>query len=116
MRRALPIACGLAGAIAGIVLALPGGSTRATGELAVQRAILRGDTITLVVHNGSDAPATLPQVAVDNGFVDFTGPRGAVAPGATTTLAVPYPWTAGRGYDVRVLTGAGTTLEYRIDG
>jgi hypothetical protein len=116
MRRRVPIGCGIAGAIAGVVLALPGGGEAAPGELAVQRAILRQGTITLVIRNGSDEPATLAQVSIDSGFADFSGPRGAVAPGTTTTLAVPYPWIAGQGYSVKVLTGGGDALEYRIDG
>jgi hypothetical protein len=116
VRRRLPIACGVLGAVAGIVIALPSGGRAATGKLAVQRAILRGGTITLVIHNGSSEPATLAQVAIDSGFVDFTGPSSMVAPGTTTTLSVPYPWIQDQGYSVKVLTGGGEPLEYRIEG
>ena len=72
-------------------------------------------TIELVVANGTDEPATLAQVAVDSGFVPYDGPPMTIAPHGTGRLAVPYPWIAGQGYSVKVLTGEGGALEYDLD-
>jgi hypothetical protein len=107
MRRALLVAA--------VALAGCGGSGHTTpGELAVQRAALRPGTIDLFVHNGSAEPATLAQVQIDSGFVGFDGPPQLVAPNADAVLTVTYPWVAGVGYRVKVLTGSGETLAYRI--
>ncbi|MFL5846327.1 MAG: hypothetical protein ACJ762_16695 [Solirubrobacteraceae bacterium] len=99
-------------------LALAGcGASRPTAqhELAVERADLRPGTIELVVANGTDEPATLAQVAVDSGFVPYDGPVLTIGPHETSRLAVPYPWIAGQGYSVKVLTGNGEALEYRVE-
>jgi hypothetical protein len=92
-----------------------GGGTPAPGELAVERAELVPGTIALVVANGTDEPATLTQVAVDSGFVPYDGPAHVIAPHATSELRIPYPWIAGQGYSVKVLTAGGDALEYRVD-
>lgn len=104
-------------ALAALVLAGCGGapSSDMPDELAVQRADLTPGTIALVVANGTDEPATLAQVAIDDGFVPYDGPAMTIAPHRTERLAVPYPWIAGRGYSVKVLTGDGEALEYRVE-
>jgi hypothetical protein len=85
------------------------------GELAVQRADLSPGTIEMLIANGTDEPATLAQVAIDDGFVAYDGPAMTVAPHETSRLAVPYPWIAGQGYRVKVLTSDGAPLEYRVE-
>lgn len=92
-----------------------GGGADEPQDLAVQRADLRPGAIELIVANGTDAPATLAQVAVDSGFVSYDGPVLTVAPHGTSRLAIPYPWIAGQGYSVKVLTGEGDALEYRVE-
>jgi len=87
----------------------------AAGELAVERAAMHPGTIDLFVHNGTARRTTLAQVAIDSGFVGFSGPATAVAAGGDAVLTVPYPWVRGEGYTVKVITGDGATLDYRID-
>ncbi|MCW2967994.1 MAG: putative metal cation transporter [Solirubrobacteraceae bacterium] len=103
----------LAAATAAGVIAIAGHHA-GPSELLVQRAVLTPGSIGLIVTNGSDQPARLAQVQIDRGFVHFAGPAGAVAPHATVRLTIPYPWVPGEGYDVKVLTGAGATLDYRV--
>jgi hypothetical protein len=107
MRRALALCVLLAGC--------GGSAPRPPGEVAVDRVDLEPGSMGIVVANGSDAPARLAQVAIDNGFVAYDGPVRTVAPHASTRLIVPYPWIAGQGYSVKVLTGEGGALEYRLD-
>ena len=107
MRRALVLLA--------LVLAGCGSSSKPdSGGLSVRRAALRPGMIDLFVHNGSGRSETLAQVAIDSGFVGFAGPPRALAPHADTVLSVPYPWVKGEGYSVKVLTGSGETLDYRI--
>ena len=111
MRRAvLLLAVGLAGCGGG-------GSPAAKpdAKLAVQRIDLTPGHMAIVVNNGTDKAAQLCQVAVDSGFVAYGGPERTVAPHSTTRLVVPYPWIAGQGYDVKVLTGDGEPLEFKLE-
>lgn len=90
------------------------GGAAPPGELTVRRVDLRPGVMALVVENGTDEPATLAQVAVDDGFVPYPGPVRTVAPHGTARLAVPYPWIAGQAYRITVLTGRGQALDYRL--
>jgi hypothetical protein len=105
MRRALLLAVLLAGC---------GGSTP-PGDVTVTGIDLEPGSMGIVVSNASDEPAKLAQVAIDSGFVAYDGPIRTVAPHTTARLIVPYPWIAGQGYSVKVLTGGGAALEYRLD-
>ena len=106
--------------VLGVVLAGCGGGSAAkpaadAGELAVERVVLTPGTMGIVVRNDTDAAARLCQVAVDDGFVPFGGPELTVAAHRTARLEIPYPWIAGQGYDVKVLTSDGEPLEYELE-
>lgn len=104
-------------AVLALLLAGCGGAAapKPPGAVKVDRVNLTPGTMGIVVTNGTDAPARLAQVAVDDGFVAFDGPERTVAPHATATLAIPYPWIAGQAYSVKVLTGDGDALEYQLE-
>jgi len=108
-RAAIVIALLLAGCGGG------GGAARTTGKVKVDRVDLKPGSMGIIVTNGTDAPAQLSQVAVDNGFVAFDGPARTVAAHATTRLIIPYPWIAGQAYSVKILTGQGEALEYQLE-
>jgi uncharacterized protein YceK len=101
-----------------VTLAGCGGAASRTASsesgLVVLRAAMRPGTIDLFVHNGTARPATLAQVSIDSGFVGFGGPPRTVAAHADAILALPYPWVQGEGYTVKLLTGDGQTVGYRI--
>jgi hypothetical protein len=101
------------------VLALAGCGKSAApadpGELAVERIDLARGRMALIVASGTDEPATLAQVSVADGFVPYDGPVRTVAAHASTRLTIPYPWIAGYGYDVKVITGDGDALEYELE-
>jgi hypothetical protein len=83
--------------------------------LVVSRINLNPGSMAIVVDNPTDEPVRLCQVAVDDGFVPFGGPEVTVAAHRTARLEIPYPWIAGQGYDVKVLTGDGEALEYELE-
>jgi hypothetical protein len=112
MRRLVLLATVLLAGCGGVTARAP---KHADAELTVQRIDLKPGTMAIVVTNGTDEPATLCQVAVDDGFVAFTGPEQTVAPHQTARLVIPYPWIEGQGYDVKVLTGDGEPLEYELE-
>ena len=106
-------------ALLALAVALPAGCGHdrpaAPAAVAVERVDLRPGSMALVVANGTDRAATLAQVAVDDGFVPYRGGALVVAPHTTSRLTIPYPGIAGQAYRIKVLTGEGEALEYRVD-
>lgn len=84
-------------------------------ELAVERTVLRPDTIALTVRNeGADA-IEIAQVAVNDGYAPFTATDGRVVGRlGSTTLEISYPWIEGEAYRISLLTSTGGTIEHEV--
>lgn len=85
-------------------------------ELTVERAVLDGEGIALLVRAGGSEPIRIAQVQVDGAYWEFTqDPAGNLAYLATAWLRIPYPWVVGEAHHVVVLSSLGTAFEYPID-
>jgi hypothetical protein len=92
-----------------------GGGGAAGGELGVEHATLTPGRIVLVLVNGSEDPARVAQVILNDAFVDFRASRPIVQPGDAERITVSYPWIQGEAYDIELLTSTGRTVGYEIE-
>jgi ZIP family zinc transporter len=112
----LGVPVGLVGAAAVIAYARPWHDAPAAArEVSVERATLRPGAIVLVVVNNSEETARVAQVILNDAFVDFDQSRRRLEPGAAERIRVSYPWIAGEGYDVQLMTATGATIAYEIE-
>ena len=84
-------------------------------EVEVERATLRPGRIVLVLVNGSEEPARVAQVILNDAFVDFRASQRTVPPGDAARITISYPWVRGEAYDVQLMTSTGATVEYEIE-
>jgi hypothetical protein len=84
-------------------------------ELTVTSATLRPGLITLILANGSEEPAGIAQVIVNDAFIPFRASQHAVRPGDAERITVRYPWIHGEAYDIELMTSSGATVEYEIE-
>ena len=85
-------------------------------ELAVERTVLRPGEIELTVRNTGPDPVTVAQVAVADGYVNFSAdPAGEVGRLDEQTLKLEYDWQEGSPYVISMLTSTGATIEHEID-
>ena len=124
-RRQLPLWALAAGTGALIVLALLallsyGGSSLPARngppieQLAVERTVLRPGVIVLTVRNTGPDPVRVPQVFVNDSFVDVTGGADPIGRLRSATLTLRYPWQDGQPYLVSMLTSTGVVIEHEI--
>jgi zinc transporter ZupT len=84
-------------------------------KLTISRATLANDGIRLHVMNDGPDPVTIAQVTVDDAYWAFTSEKGpTLGHLGSTTILVPYPWVAGEGHLVKILTSTGTPFEHAI--
>jgi zinc transporter, ZIP family len=83
--------------------------------LAVQRSSVRPGLIVLFARNDGSDPVRIAQVMVNDAFVDFHAALLTVAPRRATQLSVHYPWVAGESYEIGLLTGTGSIVEYELE-
>ncbi len=85
-------------------------------ELTVERTVLDGDGIALLVRAGGSAPLRIAQVQVDGAYWQFTQtPPGPLLHLATAWLHLPYPWVQGEAHHLVILSSVGTPFEHAID-
>jgi zinc transporter ZupT len=85
-------------------------------ELAVERTVLRPNQIVLDVRNAGPDPVEVPQVFVNDAYVDFREDSlGAIDPLGQKRLTIDYPWQEGSPYVVTMLTSSGGTIEHEIE-
>jgi ZIP family zinc transporter len=101
--------------VVALVVAVSGCGGAASGELGVEHSTLKPGRIVLVLVNGSDDPARVAQVILNDAFVDFRASTRVVQPGDTETITVAYPWIRGEAYDIELLTSTGRTVGYEIE-
>jgi zinc transporter, ZIP family len=88
---------------------------KAAGELGVQHATLVPGRIVLVLVNGSEDPARVAEVILNDAFVDFSGSQRTIAPGDAERIVIPYHWINGEAYDIELMTSTGRTVAYQIE-
>lgn len=85
-------------------------------ELTVERTVLDGEGIALVVRAGGSEPTRIAQVQVDGAYWTFTqDPPGPLPRLSTAWLRVPYPWVQGETHHVVMLSRSGVAFEHTID-
>ena len=85
-------------------------------ELTIERTVLDGDGIALLVRAGGSEPMTIAQVQVDGAYWAFTqDPPGPLPRFGTAWLRVPYPWVQGETHGIVLLSSAGVPFEHTID-
>jgi ZIP family zinc transporter len=113
----LPLVIVAAAVGAFVALGAPGLAER-TGppveELAVERTVLRPDVIELTVRNDGPDAVGIAQVAVNDGYVDFTASSQTLDRLGSSTLRLQYPWIEGQAYEVLILTTTGATIAHEI--
>ena len=83
--------------------------------LTVERTILDGSGIALLVRAGGSEDMVIAQVAVDDDYWDFRqDPPGPIARGGVVWLRIPYPWVHGEAHHVNLLTNTGATFGHEI--
>jgi ZIP family zinc transporter len=85
-------------------------------ELTVERTVLDGDGIALLVRAGGSEPIRIAQVQVDGAYWTFAqDPPGPLPRLSSAWLRVPYPWVRGEAHHVVILTRTGVAFEHTID-
>ena len=83
-------------------------------DLVVERTELRPGVIELVVRNDGSDPATISQVAINDGYFPFQG-AGEVGRLGSRTLTIDFPWVEGEAYEIFMLTSTGGTINTAIE-
>jgi len=84
--------------------------------LVVESTRLQPGAITLNVRNEGVDPVTVAQVNVSDFYAPFTQTTEEVAPLASSTITISYPWVAGDVYEVALVTSTGGKILTPIDG
>jgi ZIP family zinc transporter len=85
-------------------------------RITVERHVLDGDGIALLVRAGGTEPMRIAQVQVDGAYWNFVqDPPGELGRLSTAWLRVPYPWVVGETHKVVLVTRTGVTFEHAID-
>lgn len=84
--------------------------------LVVESTRLKPGTIILDVRNEGVDPVTVAQVNVSDFYAPFTQATAEVAPLASSTVTISYPWVAGDIYEVALVTSTGAKILTPIDG
>jgi zinc transporter, ZIP family len=84
--------------------------------ITVERTVLDGGGIALLVRAGGSEPVRIAQVQVDGAYWSFMqDPPGPLPRLATAWLRVPYPWVQGETHHVVLLSRNGIAFEHTID-
>lgn len=85
-------------------------------ELTVERTVLDGEGIALLVRAGGSEPIQIVQAQVDGAYWRFTqDPPGPLPRLTTAWLRLPYPWVQGETHHVVLLSRTGVPFEHTID-
>jgi hypothetical protein len=111
----LPLGVAAAAVVIAAVRPWHDAASQRSAEVRVERATLRPGRILLVLVNGSEDPARIAQVILNDAFVDFRATRRAVKPGDAERITVSYPWIRGEAYEIELMTSTGATIAYEIE-
>ena len=85
-------------------------------ELTVERTVLDGEGIALLVRAGGTEPVQIAQVQVDGAYWTFVqDPAGPLPRLSTAWLRLPYPWVQGETHHLVMLSRTGIPFEHTID-
>jgi hypothetical protein len=85
-------------------------------RLSVERTVLDGNGIALILRAGGSEPVEIAQVQVDGAYWSYTlDPPGPIGHLATATLRLPYPWVQGETHSIVMLTRTGLAFEHVIE-
>lgn len=85
-------------------------------EITVERTVLDGDGIAILVRAGGTEPVRIAQVQVDGAYWTFVqDPPGPLPRLSTAWLRLPYPWVPGETHHVVMLSRTGVPFEHTID-
>src|SRR5215211_4364591 len=84
--------------------------------LSVQRVILPAPgQIDLDVVNGGPDPITIAQVLVDEAYWQFSmQPAGTLDRLQSARISIPYPWVAGEGHSIALISSTGVLFETAV--
>ena len=114
----LPLAV-IGAAITVFVLAGGPGLGERTGppveDLVVEKTILTPGQIKLVVRNDGPDPVDVKQIAVNDGYVQFSADKTSVPRLGKIVFEIAYSWVNGESYEIFLLTNTGGTIDHQID-
>jgi ZIP family zinc transporter len=85
-------------------------------HLTVERHVLDGQGMALLVRAGGTEPVHIAQVQVDGAYWSFAqDPPGEVGNLSSTWLRIPYPWVLGEAHHVALITRTGLTFEHTVE-
>ena len=85
-------------------------------QVTVERQVLDGDGIALLVRVGGTAPVRIAQVQVDGAYWTFAQePPGELGNLSSAWLRIPYPWVLGETHHIAMITRTGLAFEHTID-
>jgi ZIP family zinc transporter len=85
-------------------------------ELTVERTVLDGNGIALLVRADGSEPIHIAQVQVDGAYWTFAQePPGPLPRLSSAWLRVPYPWVQGETHHIVILSRTGIAFEHTID-
>jgi zinc transporter, ZIP family len=85
-------------------------------QVTVERQVLNGDGIALLVRVGGTEPVRIAQVQVDGAYWTFAQePSGELGNLSSAWLRIPYPWVLGETHHVALITRTGLAFEHTID-
>jgi hypothetical protein len=116
-RGALAAFCLVMGLVVGLVASGWEARTAASqptpapsGSLEVVQTHLCPGRIEVQLRNDGAHPVTIAQVSVNDAFWPFTArPRTTIAPHATASITLRYPWDADVSYEVQFISSTGET-------
>lgn len=92
------------------------GSAPPIERITVERQMLDGNGIALLVRAGGTEPVRIAQMQVDGAYWIFTQePPGELGNLSSAWLRIPYPWVLGETHRVALITRTGLTFEHTID-
>ena len=83
--------------------------------IAIERTVVREDSIELHVRNDGPDPVTIAQVLVDDAYRPFEISDRTLGRLESATLDIPYPWEAGLPLRISLLTSTGLRIEHAIE-
>jgi ZIP family zinc transporter len=85
-------------------------------QVTVERQVLNGDGIALLVRVGGTEPVRIAQVQVDGAYWTFAQePSGELGNLSSAWLRIPYPWVLGETHHIALITRTGLAFEHTID-
>jgi ZIP family zinc transporter len=92
------------------------GSAPPVEQVTVERHVLDGDGIALLVRVGGTEPVRIAQVQMDGAYWTFVqDPPGELGNLSSAWLHIPYPWVLGETHHIAMITRTGLAFEHTID-